>query len=246
MRLTSANSVNVGRLLPQMVYYFHALAQLRANGDDTSTGDPVVCTPSGNFGNLTAGLMAKRAGLPVARFVAATNANDVVPEYLETGRFEPRASVRTLTNAMDVGHPSNFERMSWLYGGDLDAMRHDIAGSRHADDDVRDAIRRVYETRGYLLDPHSAVAYLGLTGQAGQVGRVGQVGQVGQVGRAGQAGRPGILLATAHPAKFAEIVEPIINRAVEKPAPLTQALARPRHIIRIESTLTAVKAALGA
>src|SRR6185295_8206759 len=121
IRLTSANSVNVGRLLPQSVYYFHAVGLA---GQVGQAGRGIVfSTPSGNFGNLTAGLLAKRAGLPVARFVAATNANDVVPAYLETGRFEPRPSVTTLANAMDVGHPSNFERMTWLYDGDLDAMR---------------------------------------------------------------------------------------------------------------------------
>ncbi len=237
MRLTSANSVNVGRLLPQMVYYFHGIAQARIVAE--SVGDsaaPVVfCTPSGNFGNLTAGLMAKRSGLPIERFIAATNANDVVPSYLECGRFEPRPSVRTITNAMDVGHPSNFERMSWLYGGDVAAMRHDIVGTRHTDDEVRDTIRRVYETRGYLLDPHSAIGYLGLTKQVGLVGRVGQVGPAGQVG---------IFLATAHPAKFAEIVEPIIGRRVEKPAPLAQALSKPRHIIRIDATFDAVRSTL--
>jgi threonine synthase len=220
MRLTSANSVNVGRLLPQSVYYFHAIGQVGQAGREI-----VFSTPSGNFGNLTAGLLAKRAGLPIARFVAATNANDVVPLYLETGRFEPRASVSTLANAMDVGHPSNFERMTWLYDGDLDAMRRDVAGCRFTDDDVRATIRRVHEERGYLLDPHSAIGYMGLVGQGGQGGQGGQVG---------------IFLATAHPAKFAEIVEPIIGRAVEKPAALAQALARPRHIIRIEPSLTAV------
>jgi threonine synthase len=223
MRLTSANSVNVGRLLPQMVYYFHAVAQLRTRHAGASI---TFCTPSGNFGNLTAGLMAKRSGMPVDRFVAATNANDVVPNYLETGRFEPRASIRTLANAMDVGHPSNFERMCWFYAGDPDAMRRDVIGSRHGDDEVRETIRKVYETRGYLLDPHSAIAYLGLSG------------------RVGQPGEAGILLATAHPAKFSEIVEPIVGRAVHKPEPLARALSRPRHIIRIDATLEAVKRVL--
>jgi threonine synthase len=234
MRLTSANSVNVGRLLPQSVYYFHAVAQLRQrNGGAAAPYDaPVVfSTPSGNFGNLTAGLLAKRADLPIKRFVAATNVNDVVPEYLHTGRFQPRPSVPTLANAMDVGHPSNFERMLWLYGNDVDAMRHDISGCRFTDDDVRATIRRVYDQSGYLLDPHSAIAYLGIKGQIGQ---------------AGQVGRAGIFLATAHPAKFAEIVEPIIGREVEKPVPLAQALARPRHIIRIEPSLAAVMGTLDA
>src|SRR5947208_5157978 len=137
MRLTSANSVNVGRLLPQSIYYFHAVAQLarlegqdRQDRQDGQDGSVVFSTPSGNFGNLTAGLIAKRAGLPIGRFVAATNANDVVPAYLETGRFEPRASAQPLANAMDVGHPSNFDRMAWIYGGNRAAMRCDISGAR--------------------------------------------------------------------------------------------------------------------
>ena len=185
--------------------------------------------------------MAKRAGLPVSRFVAATNVNDVVPEYLLTGHFQPRASVQTLATAMDVGHPSNFERMSWLYDRDLDAMRRDIVGIRHTDDEVRDAIRRVYETRGYLLDPHSAIAYLGITGQRG---RDGQRGQNRHEGQAGQTGQVGIFLATAHPAKFAEIVEPMIGRPIPKPAGLAEALAQPQHILRMEATPAAVKETL--
>jgi threonine synthase len=234
VRLTSANSVNIGRLLPQMVYYFHAVAEVgRLRGGQGPLPRIVVCTPSGNFGNLTAGLMAKRAGLPVSRFVAATNVNDVVPAYLDTGRFEPRASVPTIANAMDVGDPSNFERMLWLYGGDRDAMRLDIAGSRHSDDEVRATIHRVYEERGYLLDPHSAIAYRGLTEYLGREGQVGQ------------AGRVGVFLATAHPAKFREVVEPVIGRAVETPGPLADALARPRHILRIEASLDALVTALG-
>jgi len=231
MRLTSANSVNIGRLLPQMVYYFHAAAQLAARDGAAPDARPAAfCTPSGNFGNLTAGLFARQSGLPVERFVAATNANDVVPAYLATGCYAPRASVRTLSNAMDVGSPSNFERMTWLYDNDLDAMRRDIAGVRCGDDEVRETIRRVHETRGYLLDPHSAIGY---------------TGAVGQAGRAGRAGQAAIFLATAHPAKFAEIVEPIVGRAIEKPAPLAEALRRPRHIIRIEASLDAVKGTLG-
>jgi threonine synthase len=232
MRLTSANSVNIGRLLPQMVYYFHAAAQLLSRDVAHGVSPAIVfSTPSGNFGNLTAGLIAKRSGLNVSRFIAATNANDIVPTYLQTGRFEPRASVHTIANAMDVGNPSNFERMSWLYGGDADAMRHDVAGTCYTDDQVRETIRKVFDTGGYLLDPHSAIAYLAASQYAGA-----------------SFGRPDhhtVFLATAHPAKFAEIVEPIIGRPVDKPAPLAQALARPRHIIRIDSTLGAVKGALG-
>jgi threonine synthase len=226
MRLTSANSVNVGRLLPQSVYYFHAMAQLPGSiGAGTNV---VFSTPSGNFGNLTAGLMARRAGLPIARFVAATNANDVVPAYLETGRFEPRASLATLSNAMDVGHPSNFERMLWLYNGDVEAMRRDVTGCRFTDDEVRATIRRVFERQGYLLDPHSAIAYMGLAGRDGQERRERRDGTVG------------VFLSTAHPAKFAEIVEPIVGRPVEKPPALAEALNRPQHIIRIRASLDRV------
>ena len=131
---------------------------------------------------------------------------------------------------MDVGAPSNCERMQWFYDGDVDAMRRDIAGCRYSDDEVRATIRRVYDERGYLLDPHSAIGYLGIQSQVDQ---------------GDQAARVGIFLATAHPAKFAEIVEPIIGRPVEKPAVLADALRRPRHVIRIDATLDAVKGALG-
>ena len=220
VRLTSANSVNIGRLLPQMVYYFHALSH-----EAVAQAEVIICTPSGNFGNLTAGLMAKRAGLPVRRFVAATNANDIVPQYLETGRFEPRPSVQTIANAMDVGHPSNFERMSWLYGGSREAMQQDIASSRHTDESVKRTIAEVWRRCGYLLDPHSAIAYLGLRGEL-------------------QPGQVGVFLATAHPAKFSEVVEPIIGCTIDLPAPLAQALAGPRHIIEIPASLAAVSEAL--
>jgi len=252
VRLTSANSVNIGRLLPQMVYYFHAIAQIGAQAGRIPSGpadgdrafdaaEITVCTPSGNFGNLTAGLMAKRAGLPIARFVAATNVNDVVPEYLSTGRFEPRPSVPTIANAMDVGNPSNFERMLWLYGGDRHAMQQDVAGSRHGDEEVRETIKHVYEARGYVLDPHSAIAYLGLK----QHLRTVAPSRTSGAPRA-SAERVGVFLATAHPAKFGEIVEPIIRRPIVTPAPLADALARPRHILWIDASLDAVTEALGA
>ncbi|MEO1366109.1 MAG: threonine synthase, partial [Acidobacteriota bacterium] len=156
--LTSANSINVGRLLPQSIYYFHAAAQAFAAGHDPA--QPLLfSTPSGNFGNLTAGLVARRLGLD-ARFIAATNANDVVPQYLDTGRFEPRPSQRTLSNAMDVGHPNNFERILHLYGGDWAAIARDVSGFRVDDGATRETIRRVVDSYGYLLDPHTAVGWL--------------------------------------------------------------------------------------
>jgi threonine synthase len=167
--------------------------------------------PSGNFGNLTAGLIAKRIGLPVARFVAATNVNDAVPSYLESGLYEPRPSIRTVANAMDVGAPSNFERVQALYGGDLAALRRDVAGFAVSDDRVTAEIGRVYREHGYLMDPHTTIAWLAL--------------------RDFQAKPPGVgvFLATAHPAKFREIVEPAIGERVELPAPLAEALAKPRQ-----------------
>ncbi len=226
VRLTSANSVNIGRLLPQMVYYFHAVAQVGMGQVVWEPPNITVCTPSGNFGNLTAGLMAKRAGLPIAQFVAATNANDVVPEYLATGLFTPRSSVPTIANAMDVGDPSNFERMQWLYQHNVEAMRHDVTGICYSDDEVRATIKRVYEEWKYLLDPHSAIAYMGVKQRARWPRDVG------------------IFLATAHPAKFAEIVEPIIGKRVDVPAPLADALTRPRHILRLDVSLEAVAAKL--
>ncbi len=224
VRLTSANSINIGRLLPQMVYYFQAVADLWRQRPDA--GAPVFSTPSGNFGNLTAGLMARRLGLPVVRFVAATNVNDVVPEYLATGLFEARPSIPTIANAMDVGNPSNFERMLWLYGRSVAAMRQDITGSRHTDSEVKATIRRVWEERGYLLDPHAAIGYLGVTKYLGQ---------------AGQSGQAGIFLATAHPAKFGEVVEAIIGEPVDKPGPLADALAAARPIMSLPASLDDVK-----
>ena len=214
--LTPANSINLGRLLPQVFYYF-ILARL-----DSSKG-LVVSVPSGNFGNLTAGLVAKRLGLPVRRFVAATNVNDVVPAYLRSGVYEPRPSVRTVANAMDVGAPSNFERMRALYDDDIDRMRQDVMGTAFTDARVVEEIARMYKKRGYLLDPHGAIAWLGL-----------------EEALAGDADATGVFLATAHPAKFREVVEPAIGEAVALPTALADALARPRHSIRLAASYPAL------
>ena len=202
LRLTSANSINVGRLLPQIFYYFHAVAQL----DDPSA--PVLfVTPSGNFGNLTAGLMARALGLE-ARFVAATNANDVVPEYLDTGIFRPRPSLRTVSNAMDVGDPSNFDRILHLYDGDLDVLRAHLTGHRYDDEATRRAIAEVANRHGYVLDPHTAIGWLALRDTLPNE----------------PAGTQGIVLGTAHPAKFREIVEPVLHRTVLLPPALAERL----------------------
>src|SRR5687768_8764205 len=182
--LTPANSINLGRLLPQVFYYF-LLAQLSGEGRG-----PIVAVPSGNFGNLTAGLMAKRIGLPVARFVAATNVNDAVPLYLRTGTYQPRASRQTVANAMDVGAPSNFERMQSMYSGSVDAMRQDVTGASYTDAQVVQAIGDVYRRHGYLLDPHGAIGWLAINDALATAGSRAQ----------------GVFLATAHPAKFREVV----------------------------------------
>ncbi|MFP5380220.1 MAG: threonine synthase, partial [Vicinamibacteria bacterium] len=218
VRLTSANSINIGRLLPQAFYYAWASLQLDRPA--------VFSVPSGNFGNLMAGLMAWRLGFPIARFVAATTVNDVVPQYLTTGRFEPRPSTPTLANAMDVGHPSNFERMRWLFRDGLDAMRAMVTARAFTDADVRLAIAELDERYGYVADPHTAIGYLGAT-------RV-----------PAPAGAPRVFLATAHPAKFREVVEPVLGRPVPLPAALEAALARERHITRIPADDQALAALL--
>jgi threonine synthase len=207
--LTPANSINLGRLLPQVFYYFVL---------DTGYGPgPIVSVPSGNFGNLTAGLIAKRLGLLVRRFVAATNVNDSVPEYLRSGRYEPRPSIRTVANAMDVGAPSNLERMQALYGGNLDALRHDVVGVAYDDARIVSEIGDVYQRHGYLLDPHSAIAWLAL-----------------QDVLATEPTARGVFVATAHPAKFREVVEPAIGKSVPLPPVLAEAIARPRHAISMD------------
>jgi threonine synthase len=230
--LTPANSINLGRLLPQVFYYFLLAGLGPPEGgpyDDADVGvafrrpDLIVSVPSGNFGNLTAGLIAKRIGLPVTRFVAATNVNDAVPEYLRSGRYEPRPSVRTVANAMDVGAPSNFERMQWMYGGDVEGLRRDVVGFAYADPRVIAAIRSVYTRHGYILDPHGAIAWLAL-----------------EDALAADAAATGVFLATAHPAKFREVVEPAIGGPVPLPLALAEALARPRRSIAMPASYDAL------
>lgn len=206
LRLTSANSINISRLIPQIFYYFNALRQI---GDYLSR-EIVICVPSGNFGNLTAGLMAKKMGLPVQRFIAATNINHVVPDYLTSGTFAPRPSVQTISNAMDVGDPSNFARILDLYNSSWKAIQKDLAGAYYTDDETRQAIARLAHKTGYVLDPHGAVAYLGLTDYLARNPRFDT----------------GIFLETAHPAKFRDIVEPIIGKPVDIPSRLKKFLDR--------------------
>jgi threonine synthase len=202
--LTSANSINIARLLAQVLYYFEAVASLRRLG---VTDPPVIAVPSGNFGNLCAGLYAWKTGLPVRGFVAATNANTTVPEYLETGEYRPRQSVATLSNAMDVGDPSNWERIERLFGRDWNALRSTLRWGSLDDDETRAALRSL-ASQGYVADPHSAVAWAVLR-------------------RRFQRRETGIFLATAHPAKFQEILEPILGREIPLPPSLAELLDRP-------------------
>ena len=210
LTITSANSINIGRLIPQIFYYFHAVAQLR------SPDTPVIFSvPSGNLGNLTGGLFAKRIGLPVEQFIGATNSNDVVPEFLRSGHLIPRASRHTLSSAMDVGNPSNFARIVDLYGNDLRAIRHDIWGCSFNDEETLRVMHDVEQQCNYVLDPHAAVGVLGWRSYAKQ----------------NPAAAQGIVLATAHPAKFAETVARATGARPQIPERLATFLERPKKSI---------------
>lgn len=222
IRLTSANSINIARLIPQMFYYFYAYAQLKP-----PIHQVVISVPSGNFGNLTAGLIAKKMGLPIERFIAATNSNNIVPHYLNTGEFLPRPSTHTLSNAMDVGHPSNFARMQNLYKSNLEQMREAIFGVSFNDEETQLAIQELYNRYGYIADPHGAISYLGL--------------------RAFQAqfkDRTGIFFETAHPAKFLDVVEPLIKTEVHIPDRLKLVLAKEGESICLTNKYKDLKAVL--
>jgi threonine synthase len=208
--ITSANSINIARLIPQMFYYFAGYAQLPA-----AAVQAVFSVPSGNFGNMTAGLFAKRIGLPVSQFIAATNINDVVPEFLRSGKLIPRASQHTVSNAMDVGNPSNFARIIDLYGNDLQAIRHDIWGCSFSDEETLHIMHDVEHRHNYLIDPHTAVGVLGWESFAKQ----------------NHGSSHGIILATAHPAKFAETVARATGLRPEMPECLASLLDRPKQSI---------------
>jgi threonine synthase len=200
---TSANSINIARLIPQSLYYFHAYRELKKEGKPL-----VISVPSGNFGNLTGGLLAKKMGLPILHFVAATNANDVVPEFLDKGIYSPRPSQPTISNAMDVGSPSNFERMNFIFGERIEAFRQEIHGYAYSDAETEAAMRHVHLQSGYMLDPHGAVGYLGLKDDLKQT----------------EAEFTGVILETAHPIKFLEVVEPVLDIRMPMP-PKMQAFA---------------------
>ncbi|MEC7839382.1 MAG: threonine synthase [Chlamydiota bacterium] len=222
LNITSANSINIARLIPQTFYYFYLFSQLE---DDSNI---VVSVPSGNFGNLTAGIVAKKMGLPLRNFVAATNINDVFPEYLDSGSFSPRPSKQTISNAMDVGNPSNFERLQDLFHDDIKSMRENIYGARFTDDQTRQAIKFVYENTGYIMDPHGAVAYLGLKQYKDCVNK----------------DIVGVFLETAHPAKFAETVEAAIQQQVTIPQQLMNSMNKEKKSTLIGGSYSEFKALL--
>ncbi len=195
MTLTSANSINVARFLPQSFYYFYAYAQLKKMG---LADNVVVCVPSGNFGNITSALFGAEMGLPVKRFIAANNANDIFYKYLQTGKYEPKPSVQTVANAMDVGDPSNFARIIALYNNDYDKIKSVISGAAYSDEEIKQTLASCYKENGYLLDPHGACGYRALKEGL-------------------RAGETGVFCETAHPAKFKSTVEAVIGREIPVP-----------------------------
>ncbi len=231
MRLTSANSINVARFLPQAFYYFNAYARMKEN---VKTGkcnnvkieeDLVMCVPSGNFGNICSALFGHAMGLPIKRFIAANNANDIFYKYLQTGKYEPRPSVQTLANAMDVGDPSNFARIYDLYGKSHERISSLISGATYSDAQIEETMRQCYQETGYTLDPHGACGYRAL--QEGL-----------------KDGEVGVFCETAHPAKFKETVDRIIGGDVEIPERLTAFMRGQKQSVELSKNFEDFKAFL--
>lgn len=213
IKLSSANSINIARLIPQIFYYWEAYKQVYKKGK------PVVfVVPSGNFGNLTAGLIAQKMGLPVQHFVAATNANDIVPDYLSSGKYNPRPSVPTLSNAMDVGNPSNFVRIMDLYSSTWNIVKSHISGYAFSDTETENAIQQIYHTHNYIMDPHGAVGYLAWEKYREEF----------------QTEALGIIFETAHPAKFLEEVERILGQKIKIPESLQSIQTKDKKSTPIE------------
>lgn len=211
MILTSANSINLARLLPQSFYYFNGFARMNEPGKDL-----YISVPSGNFGNLTAGMMAGAMGLPVKQYITATNINDIVPKYLESGTYTPAPSKATIANAMDVGDPSNFVRIFDMFGHSHEQIAEAVHGYRYTDRQIKEIIKEVYHGHGYLLDPHSATGYRSLYEEIH-----------------GTDDAAGFFIATAHPAKFHETVEEVIGEKVEIPPTLQETMARDSEVVEL-------------
>ncbi|MBR6178870.1 MAG: threonine synthase [Bacteroidales bacterium] len=209
--LTSANSINIARLIPQSFYYYYAVAQAKDY-------DTAICVPSGNFGNLTGGILAWKSGLTIKQFVAATNINDTVPNYLESGIYTPKPSKQTISNAMDVGDPSNFERLDLIFDHDSKKMHQTIEGYSFTDDQTRKKIKQVKDLYGYTLDPHGAVGYLGIEKYI-----------------TANPGTKGIFLETAHPAKFLDVVKDVTGISPDLPPTLQECMKKTKKSIKIDN-----------
>ncbi|MEE3999065.1 threonine synthase [Tenacibaculum sp. FZY0031] len=209
--LTSANSINIARWLPQMFYFFFAYKHVYKQHKEV-----VFSVPSGNFGNICAGIMAQKLGLPIKHFIAATNVNDTVPNYLASGEYHPKPSKATISNAMDVGNPSNFIRIQELFNNDLALLKAAFSSFSFSDDATRTAMKNIYDNSNYIADPHGAVGYLGLK-------------------KYGLQNEYGIFLETAHPVKFLDIVEEVLNVTVEIPSQITSVIDKQKEAIQISS-----------
>ena len=220
LQLTSANSINVARFLPQMFYYFYAYAQLAKMGKPLD--NIVVSVPSGNFGNITAGLIGKKMGLPIKRFIAANNRNDIFYQYLMSGVYNPRPSIATIANAMDVGAPSNFARILDLYDNSHEAISKEISGCTYTDEQIAETLKDTYDKTGYLLDAHGAVGYRSLVEGLDN-------------------NEIGVFLETAHPAKFKETVESIIEDEINIPAKLASFMKGTKSTVKLSSAFPAFK-----
>jgi threonine synthase len=210
--LTSANSINVARWLPQMFYFFFAYKELKETNKDL-----VFSVPSGNFGNICAGIMAQKLGLPVKHFVASTNINDTVPNYLVAGVYSPKPSKATISNAMDVGNPSNFIRIRELFNNDLKTLKSAFSSYSFTDTETREAMKKIYNTSGYVADPHGAIGYLGLK-------KYGL-----------SANEFGVFLETAHPVKFLDVVEDTLPVKVEIPAQIQKVMNNKKAALKVAS-----------
>jgi threonine synthase len=211
--LTSANSINIARWLPQMFYFFFAYKELKSHGKPL-----VFSCPSGNFGNICAGIMAKKLGLPIAHFVASTNVNDTVPRFLKNGKYEPKPSKVTISNAMDVGNPSNFIRIRELYRNNLNDFEKDFSSYSFSDDETRVAMQQVFMQTAYILEPHGAVGYLGLKKEMAK-----------------QPGSTGVFLETAHPVKFLETIDGILGMAPEIPPQIAVIMTKEKVSTKIST-----------
>lgn len=213
LNLTSANSINVARWLPQMFYFFFAFKQLKNRQKDL-----VFSVPSGNFGNICAGFMAQKLGLPVKQFIASTNINDIVPEYLKTGIYNPKPSKQTISNAMDVGDPSNFVRILEIFENNNDELKKHLSSYSFSDEETKSAIIEIKEKSGYIADPHGAVGYLGLKKYL-----------------ANKNNSQGVFLETAHPVKFLDVIEPVINEEIEIPQQIKEIINKKKVSITISN-----------